>query len=246
VSGVQERLFDSFKLEDNFPASHLLRRSDRFLDLSNLRQQYLPDFCNHTCRPLLESALMIRVRFAGCCFAIRSDRFATSEKLAGRDGSADDAVVEREALATNQPFRQARLVAAGRAASFAMWSRPSWSKRADRGRNTGQRHATRLSPGLKQSCLNGSLRRNRADDRCISTILNVCISLAYDIPHIDYFNLEGEGRRALFVVNRGYENGFFVVVAGVILGGRLRRDSLDGDARRLAGHGRGCAVADCA
>ena len=110
VSGVRERLFDSFKLEDNFPENHLLRRIDRFLDLSDLRQ-YLPDFCNHTCRPLLESALMIRARFAGCCFAIRLDRRATSEKVAGRDGSAGDAGIEGEALATNQRFRQAPLVA---------------------------------------------------------------------------------------------------------------------------------------
>jgi hypothetical protein len=93
---------------------------------------------------LLESELMIRAQFAGCCLAIRSDRRAASQKVAGRDGSTDDAGVEGKALVANQPFRQAPLVASGRPASFRMWSRQSWARQADRGRHSGQR--TRAPP----------------------------------------------------------------------------------------------------
>ena len=118
MSGVRERLFDSFKLEDNFPENHLLRRTDRFLDLSDLRQ-YLPDLCNPTCRPLRESEPMIRPRFADCCLAIRSDLRALRLKVAGRDESTHAAGVEGEALATSPPFRQTPRVASGSAASFA-------------------------------------------------------------------------------------------------------------------------------
>jgi hypothetical protein len=175
VSGVRERLFDSFKLEDNFPENHLLRRIDRFLDLSDLRQ-YLPDFCNHTCRPLLESELMIRARLAGCRLAFRSESRATSQKAAGRDGSTDNAGVEGEALATNQPFRQAPLVASATAASFVIWSRQSWSRRADRGRNTGQRRAPRRSSGRNGSWLNGTLRHDSAGHRRTSPMFNICIT----------------------------------------------------------------------
>lgn len=164
MSGVRERLFDSFKLEDNFPQNHLLRRIDRFFDLTDLRQ-YLPDFCNHTCRPLLESELMIRARFAGCRLAIRPHGRAARQKVAGGDGSADDAGVKGEALAAKQPFRQAPLVAAGRATSFAMWSRQSRSS-GPRPEH-GQRRASPLSSGLNRSCLNGTLRRKSAGHRRI-------------------------------------------------------------------------------
>lgn len=189
MSGVRERLFDSFKLEDNFPENHLLHRIDRFLDLSDPRQ-YLPDFRNRTCRPLLESELMIRARFAGCYLANRSDRRATSQKVAGRDGSIADTGVESEALATNQPFRQITLVPSGRAASFALRSRQSWSRRADHVRNAVQRCAPRLSAGLNGSCLSGTLRRNSAGHHRIVAILNVYISSYYDRLRINLFNFE--------------------------------------------------------
>jgi hypothetical protein len=234
VSGVRERLFDSFKLEDNFPEIHLLRRIDRFLDLSDLRQ-YLPDFCNHTWRPLLESELMIRARFAACCLAIRSDRRPASQKVASRDGPTHDADVERETLTTNQPFRRRRSSLPGERRLPPSGCDSHAPRQADRGRKTGQRCAPRLRRGLNGPWLNGTLRRNRAGHRRIYARLSVCISYAYDKLNTNYFNLEGEGCCPLFVVDRGNENGFIVVVAGVIPGGRLRRVSLVGDARRLAG-----------
>jgi hypothetical protein len=187
VSGVRERLFDSFKLEDNFPENHLLHRIDRFLDLIDPRQ-YLPDFRNRTCRPLLESELMIRARFAGCYLANRSDRRATSQKVAGRDGSIADTGVEGEALATNQPFRQITLVASGRATSPAVATIMVEAS----GPRSESRPATRapLDPGLNGSCLSGTLRRNSAGHRRIFTILNIYISSYYDRLRINIFNFE--------------------------------------------------------
>ena len=51
--GNQNRLFYSFNLEDHVPASHLLRRIDKFLDLTDLRA-YLAPFYSHTGRPSID------------------------------------------------------------------------------------------------------------------------------------------------------------------------------------------------
>ena len=71
--GDQTRLFYSFNLEDQDPASHLLRGIDKFLDLSDLRA-YLAPFYSHTGRPSIDPELMIRMLIVGYCFGIRSER----------------------------------------------------------------------------------------------------------------------------------------------------------------------------
>jgi|SRR5271155_3954636 len=190
VSGVRERLFDSFKLEDNFPENHLLRRIDRFFDLSDLRQ-YLPDFCNHTWRPLLESELMIRARFAACCLAIRSDRRLAMQKVASRDGPTHDAGGAGETLTTNQPFGRRRSSLPGERRLPPCGRHSHAPRQADRGRKTGQRRAPRLWRSLNGSCLNGALRRDGGGQRRISARLSVCISLSYDKLNTNYFNFRG-------------------------------------------------------
>jgi len=40
--GRQDRLFDSFNLDDYVPRTHLLRGIDRFFDLSELRHHLAP------------------------------------------------------------------------------------------------------------------------------------------------------------------------------------------------------------
>jgi transposase len=55
---TQERLFYEFRLEDHVPCDHLLRRIDRFVDCSELRQ-HLASFKSTTGRPSVDSELMI-------------------------------------------------------------------------------------------------------------------------------------------------------------------------------------------
>ena len=69
----QEKLFYEFCLEDRVPADHLLRKIDRFLDLSTLRQG-LTSFYSPIGRPSIDPELMIRMLVVGYCFAIRSER----------------------------------------------------------------------------------------------------------------------------------------------------------------------------
>ena len=69
----QEQLFYAFSIESHVPADHLLRRIDRVLDLSDLRQHLAP-FYSHTGRPSIDPELMIRMLIVGYCFGIRSER----------------------------------------------------------------------------------------------------------------------------------------------------------------------------
>jgi transposase len=69
----QTKLFYEFCLEDRVPADHLLRKIDRFLDLSTLRQGLTP-FYSPIGRPSIDPELMIRMLVVGYCFGIRSER----------------------------------------------------------------------------------------------------------------------------------------------------------------------------
>lgn len=72
-TGVQDKLFYSFNLDDHVPRSHLLRSIDRFFDLGDLRKHLAP-FYSHTGRPSIDPELMVRMLIAGYCFGIRSER----------------------------------------------------------------------------------------------------------------------------------------------------------------------------
>ncbi len=72
-TGGEAQLFYAFNLDEYIPEHHLLRRIDRFLDLSKLRQ-HLADFYSHTGRPSIDPELMIRMLIVGYCFGIRSER----------------------------------------------------------------------------------------------------------------------------------------------------------------------------
>jgi transposase len=71
--GGEARLFYSFNLDAHVPADHLLRRIDRVLDLSDLREHLAP-FYSNTGRPSIAPELMIRMLVIGYCFGIRSER----------------------------------------------------------------------------------------------------------------------------------------------------------------------------
>jgi len=70
---AQEALFYSFNLERHVPAEHLLRSIDRFVDLSDIREQLRP-FYSETGRPSIDPELMIRMLIIGYCMGIRSER----------------------------------------------------------------------------------------------------------------------------------------------------------------------------
>src|ERR687890_1739589 len=70
---MQESLFYEFRLEDHVPSDHLLRRIDRFVDCSGLRQ-HLASYYSPTGRPSVDPELMIRMLIIGYCFGIRSER----------------------------------------------------------------------------------------------------------------------------------------------------------------------------
>jgi transposase len=72
-TGLQERLFDEFRLDDWVPADHLLRKIDSVLDLRGLRHQLGP-FYSHTGRSSVDPELMVRMLLVGYCYGIRSER----------------------------------------------------------------------------------------------------------------------------------------------------------------------------
>ena len=70
---MQEALFYGFSIERHVPHDHLLRKIDRFVDLSELRS-YLGPYYSDVGRPSIDPELMIRMLIVGYCFGIRSER----------------------------------------------------------------------------------------------------------------------------------------------------------------------------
>ncbi len=69
----QERLFYNFRLEDQVPANHLVRKLDALLDFETIRKQLEP-FYSEIGRPSVDPELMIRMLLIGYCYSIRSER----------------------------------------------------------------------------------------------------------------------------------------------------------------------------
>src|SRR5580693_2984112 len=70
---MQEALFYGFSLERHVPDNHLLRKIDRFMDLSGLRT-YLGPYYSDVGRPSIDPELMMRMLIVGYGFGIRSER----------------------------------------------------------------------------------------------------------------------------------------------------------------------------
>jgi len=70
---MQEALFYGFSLERHVPNEHMLRKIDRFVDLSGLRAELEPYYSN-VGRPSIDPELMIRMLLVGYCYGIRSER----------------------------------------------------------------------------------------------------------------------------------------------------------------------------
>ena len=70
---MQEALFYGFSLERHVPNDHLLRKIDRFVDLSEVRA-HLEPYYSEVGRPSIDPELMIRMLIGGYCFGVRSER----------------------------------------------------------------------------------------------------------------------------------------------------------------------------
>jgi transposase len=70
---MQEALFVGFSIERHVPGDHLLRRIDRFVDLSGVRS-HLAAYYSDVGRPSVDPELMIRMLLVGYCYGIRSER----------------------------------------------------------------------------------------------------------------------------------------------------------------------------
>jgi transposase len=70
---MQEALFYGFSLERHVPGNHLLRKIDRFVDLSEVRR-HLEPYYSETGRPSIDPELMMRMLIVGYGFGIRSER----------------------------------------------------------------------------------------------------------------------------------------------------------------------------
>ena len=70
---MQEALFVGFSIERHVPADHLLRKIDRFVDLSGVRAHVAP-FYSDVGRPSVDPELMIRMLLVGYCYGVRSER----------------------------------------------------------------------------------------------------------------------------------------------------------------------------
>src|SRR5246127_1426416 len=70
---MQEALFYGFSLERHVPDNHLLRKIDRFVDLSEARAHLAP-YYSETGRPSIDPELMIWMLIVGYCFGVRSER----------------------------------------------------------------------------------------------------------------------------------------------------------------------------
>ena len=70
---MQEALFSGFSLERHVPDGDLLRKIDRFVDLSDVRA-HLEPYYSEVGRPSIDPELMIRMLIVGYCFGVRSER----------------------------------------------------------------------------------------------------------------------------------------------------------------------------
>ena len=70
---MQEALFYGFSLERHIPDDHLVRKVDRFVDLSEVRAHLSP-YYSDVGRPSIDPELMMRMLIVGYCLGVRSER----------------------------------------------------------------------------------------------------------------------------------------------------------------------------
>jgi len=70
---MQETQFYGFSLERHVQSDHLMRKIDRFVDLSEVRAHLEPHY-SEVGRPSIDRELMMRMLIVGYCFGVRSER----------------------------------------------------------------------------------------------------------------------------------------------------------------------------
>ena len=122
---MQEALFYGFSLERHVPDNHLLRRIDRFVDLSEEFERHLEPYYSETGRPSIDPELMIRMLIVGYGFGIRSRASAV------RGGASQSSLIAGSvawgSTGTSPIIRRSPRTATvvfARAISFASCSRP--------------------------------------------------------------------------------------------------------------------------
>ena len=89
MMGQQPRtdsLFYYFRLEDQIPDDHLLKRLDRFIDFGFVRER-LRDTYSATGRPSIDSEVLLRLLLVGYLYGITSERrLMEAERIAARYG----------------------------------------------------------------------------------------------------------------------------------------------------------------
>jgi transposase len=70
---MREVLFYGFSLERHVPDDHMVRRIDRFVDLSGVRA-HLEPYYSDVGRPSIDPELTVRMLLVGYCMGIRSER----------------------------------------------------------------------------------------------------------------------------------------------------------------------------
>ena len=122
---MQEALFYGFSLERHVPDDHLLRKIDRFVDLSEVRA-HLGPYYSDVGRPSIDPELMIRMLIVGYGFGIRSSvgcarRSISIWPIAGSVGWGSTAT-----FPIIRPSPRTATAVSARAISCASCSRPWW------------------------------------------------------------------------------------------------------------------------
>ena len=131
---MQEALFYGFSLERHVPVDHLLRKIDRFVDLSEVRA-HLGPYYSDVGRPSIDPELMIRMLIVGYGYGIRSERRLCEEvhlNLAyrwfcrlGLDGDVPDHSTSPR-TATAASARAISCASCSRSWWGAAWRKGSW------------------------------------------------------------------------------------------------------------------------
>ena len=137
---MQEALFYAFSLERHVPDDHMLRRIDRFVDLSGVRA-HLEPYYSDVGRPSIDPELK-----SGYCLSATASASAPSDGCARKStsiwptvGSAD--WVSTAAFPTIRPSRRTGMAASARAiccaislraSSRAAWRKDWWAAKPSR------------------------------------------------------------------------------------------------------------------
>ena len=125
---MQEALFYGFSLERHVPDNHLLRKIDRFVDLSALRA-HLGPYYSEVGRPSIDPELMMRMLIVGYCSGIRSERRLCDEVQSILPTAGFVAWASTVTFPIIRRFPRTATAVSARAICFENCSRP-WSRAA--------------------------------------------------------------------------------------------------------------------